>query len=369
MTIYVLSQRALHSSVSLDPLIELEDLLVQTCDGQVLVPTARGVTQWVHEHPRYGAQLLNKIVRRTIGPYKLLDDSFQSLDKRNVLFIIGIGGGDLTILSSIPRWRQYFDVVVAYIFDAWGVDNYPKYTRHIDHLFVPMPEIITSLQEYFGIPVSLLPFGADVLTHGSRELNRPFDLISYGRIPQLYQRAFAKKFNQPGSGRIYYRSTPRPVEVFPKTPYEDRRDQEDQMLLFKILRRTKLALAFDTMYPGMREFPYPFVTLRWFQCGAAGCVIIGKRPTTPLADKLLDWEDATIELPDDPQESVEFVEELLQDTARLNSIHKRNYFETLARHDWRFRIKSMLEQLDIPLPKRLVDELSQLKSLHAYVSR
>jgi len=121
-------------------------------------------------------------------------------------------------------------------------------------------------------------------------------------------------------------------------------------------------------YPGMRQFPHSFVTMRWFECGAAGCGIIGKRPTTPLADELLDWEDATIELPDHPQESVKFVEEILQDTSRLNSIHQRNYAENLARHDLRYRIKTMLEQLGIGLPERLVNELSQLKRRYNQIS-
>lgn len=290
----------------------------------------------------------------------------ESQEKRNILFIIGMSGADIGLLSSIPRWRQYFDVVAAYISDAWGVNTYPKYTRHIDHLFVPHPEVIEPFQKYFGIPVSLLPLGSDVLIQGSGELNPPFDLVSFGRTPENYHRTFVKAFNRPGSGRIYYRSIPRPAEAFPKAPYEDRRDQENLLQLFKILRRTKLALAFDPMMcSGMRQFPFSIITNRWFDCGAAGCVIIGKRPTAPIADKLLDWEDATIELPDDPQESVEFVEELLQDKPRLHSIHKRNYLENLARHDWRIRIKSMLDQLGIPLPERLADELSQLKTLHA----
>ncbi len=140
------------------------------------------------------------------------------------------------------------------------------------------------------------------------------------------------------------------------------------MLLFKILRRTKIALAFDTMYPGMRQFPYSFVTLRWFECGGAGCAILGKRPTAPVADELLCWEDATIELPDDAQASVEFIEELWQDKPRLEATHKRNYAENLARHDWRLRIKLALDCLGVPLPARLVEELSQLKALHARVS-
>jgi Glycosyl transferases group 1 len=116
------------------------------------------------------------------------------------------------------------------------------------------------------------------------------------------------------------------------------------------------------MYPGMREFPHPFVTLRWFQCGAAGCAIVGKRPTTPLADELLAWEDATIELPDDPQACLEFVEALLQDWNRLNRIHTRNYLENLARHDWRLRIKDVFEILKLPLPLPLVEQLCELRS-------
>lgn len=368
MNFYVLSCRNLNSSVSYDPLFELEDLLVQTCDAQLLVPTLRGITRWIHERRRHSAGPLYKIIKRTAGLYNPLDDLPQSLDKPNVLFIIALYAGQLDILSCLPGWRERFDVVVAYVFDAWAVESYPNYTRQIDRLFVPMPEIIDELQEHLGIPVSLLPFGADVLTHGSGEVNRPFDLISYGRIPRQYDRALAETFNQPSSERIYYRSTARREEIFPKTAYEERKDREDTRLLFHILRRTKLALAFDTIYPGMRQFPHSFVTLRWFDGAATGCAIIGKRPTTPLADELLCWEDATIELPDDPQESLEFIEELLQDTPRLHSIHKRNYAESLARHDWRLRIKSMFENLDIPLPQPLVDELSRLKEAREQVS-
>ena len=113
----------------------------------------------------------------------------------------------------------------------------------------------------------------------------------------------------------------------------------------------------------MREFPHSFVTLRWFEGGAAGCAIAGKRPTTPIAEQLLDWEDATLELPDDPEASADFIEELLQDQQRLESIHKRNYIQNLTRHDWRWRIKNMLEQLQIPLPAPLANELLQLESL------
>lgn len=130
------------------------------------------------------------------------------------------------------------------------------------------------------------------------------------------------------------------------------------MQLYNLLRRAKLSLAFDPLYPGMQRF----------QSGAAGCGIVGKRPTTPLANELLDWEDAAIELPDDPEASAAFVEQLLSGQPRLNAIHQRNYLENLARHDWRYRIEQMLTTLGVELPDRLVNELRHMR-LQAQAAR
>jgi hypothetical protein len=221
--------------------------------------------------------------------------------------MIGICGADLELLSSIPKWRERFDVVIAYIFDSWAPEIYSKNVFNLNHLFVALPEIIDELKQSFGIPVSLIPFAADILVQGSCQLKRSIDLTSFGRIPSQYDSVFLNKFNQPGSEQIYYKSTPRTAEEFPKLPYQMRRDEPDTLLLFHILRHSKLTLAFDPLYPGMRRFPYSFITLRWFYGTASGGAVVGKRPTTPLMDELMNWEDATIEFPDDPQKSAEFI--------------------------------------------------------------
>jgi len=363
MNIFVLSSRALISNVFWDTVFELENIVVRTCNAQLLVPSARNVFQWSYTlYPLVGP-IVRKAVKSTTGVYNL-PLLPQLSDKPNVLLMIGISGSDLELLSSIPKWRDSFDVVIAYICDSWEPAIYSKNVYHLDHLFVAIPEIIDELKQSFGIPVSLIPFAADVLTQGSCQLKRSIDLTSFGRIPSQYDTVFRNKFNQPGSEQIYYKSTPRTEEEFPKLPYEMRRDEPDSRLLFHILRHSKITLAFDTLYPGMRRFPYSVITLRWFYATATGGAVVGKRPTTPLMDELMNWEDATIELPDDPQKSAEFINELLQDEVRLNSIYKRNYVESLARHDWRHRIQSMLEAVKIPLPQGLLEELSQIKMIH-----
>ncbi|MEG3862989.1 glycosyltransferase [Microcoleus sp. herbarium12] len=363
MNIFIISSRALSSHVSWDPVFELENILVRTCNAQLLIPSA---TYW-REHsegmPPLAKRIVRKAIKSTTGFYKL--DSLPELsNKPNVLLTIGLSGANMELLSTIPNWRQRFDVVIGYVFDAWDTNSYSENVYHLDHLFVPLPQVIDELTQHFNIPVSLLPFGADVLAQGSCQVKRSLDITSFGRIPAQYHNAFLNKFNQPGSEQIYYKSTARREEMYPKLPYEQRQDQEDTMLLFHILRNSKITLAFDTLYPGMRKFPYSFVTLRWFYGAATGGAIVGKRPTTPLMDKLFDWEDATIELPDHPQKSVELIAELLQDTKRLQSIYKRNYVESLARHDWRYRIQAMLEKVGVPLPHLLREELLELKTLH-----
>jgi hypothetical protein len=360
MNVCILSSRGLSSSVSWDPLYELEDLLVQVCDACLIVPAARGVQQWLSRQVGYPAMLAGKVLHRTIGAFEPNELNLPP-NPPNVLLIVGISPADLHLLSSIPAWRQQFDCVAAYIFDAWEPSYYPRLARQLDHLFVPMPEIVDLLHQHLQIPVSLLPFGVDALVHGSAKLDRSIDLMSYGRIPEPFRQTFSRVFNQPTSDRIFYHATPRRSEEYPSKPYEDRDDRRDRLLLFQLLRRTKLVLAFDTLYPGMRTFPYSFLTLRWFEGGAAGCAIVGKRPTTPLAERLLDWEDATIELPDDPIASVAVIEDLLQSPTRLQAIHQRNYMQHLSRHDWRWRIRSLLEQLNLPLPTPLVRQLEQIQ--------
>jgi hypothetical protein len=162
-----------------------------------LIPSARDSYQWSSQLPSLANRIVNKAIKSTTGCYKL--GSLPELsNKPNVLLIIGISGGDIELLSSIPKWRQRFDVVIAYVFDSWGSEIYSKNVYDLDHLFVALPDVIDELKQKFSIPVSLVPFGADVLAQGSCQVKRSIDLTSFGRIPAQYNGAFLNKFNQPG---------------------------------------------------------------------------------------------------------------------------------------------------------------------------
>jgi hypothetical protein len=184
--------------------------------------------------------------------------------------------------------------------------------------------------------------------------------LSYGRIPAHYRAAFSAAFNEPKSGRLFLRTEARTPVTFTRGPLDRRADHADFQLLYRLLRSSKASLCFDTLYPGMRRFPHSFVTLRWFDAFATGCAVVGKRPVTPEADRLMPWRDSTLELPDDPHLAVEMLEALFDDTARLERIRLRNHYEALAHHDWRLRARGIFEDLSLALPSGLRGELDQL---------
>ena len=74
---------------------------------------------------------------------------------------------------------------------------------------------------------------------------------------------------------------------------------------------------------------------------------MGFRPKCPEADDLLDWEDATIECPDDPQSFLQFIDSLLADPGRLERARVRNFESMLRAHDWGYRIVEMLAVADV----------------------
>jgi hypothetical protein len=117
MNIFVLSSRALSSTVFWDPVFELENIVVRTCNAQLLVPSARDVFQWSYTLDPLAGRIVRKAVKSTTGLYNL-PLLPQLSDKPNVLLMIGISGAELELLSSIPKWRERFDVVIAYIFDS-----------------------------------------------------------------------------------------------------------------------------------------------------------------------------------------------------------------------------------------------------------
>ncbi|WP_299489202.1 glycosyltransferase [Acaryochloris sp. IP29b_bin.137] len=376
MDTYILSQRGLVEGSAYGFIFEFEELMARLCGSQILVPKANGLTLWVEQQsPKFATQF-KKFISRTTGYYQKFDPADFRAHQLKVLFVICLSAPALNMVTSIPNWRRQFDLVVGFVIDAWFLPSYPKETYQFDHLFVPVLEAVDVIQQRFDLSVSLLPFGADVLLHGTQSVNRPVDVMSFGRTPLNFHQALSRTFNQPNSKMLYYRHPAVDRSWHPKNDrYATRVDCEYRLLFHQMMRRSKIVLAFDPLYDTDQlyeshkvntrpwHFPHSILSLRWIEGVAAGCAILGKRPTTALADQALNWDDATIDLPDDPQVWMDFTQKLLSDHDRLKAIHYRNYFESLSRHDWRHRIRHMFETLHLTLPDLLLEELNKIAQM------
>lgn len=378
MQLYIISNRHIVASPPHAMVYELEDLFVNLCDAKILLPQARKLHKWAIKNRSYLSRNLSRIVKRTIGGFQTVDStSLPNSNDFNILLVIGLNGVALDVISSIPDLRKHFDMILSYVYDCWsGFSDYCNYSSIVDHLFVPFPELQENLQTRLKIPVSVIPYGADVLDQGSDQIDRSIDVMSFGRIPPVYYQMLFDNFDYAGSGLFYFHQPYVGEEHFPATPYGTKRfDYQNRAILRKMLRRSKITLAFDNIYTAklgstnkltsIHQLSQSVLASRWFEGTSAGCVVVGKRPSSLLVQKYLGWEDATIELPDDPYDGMTVITNLIKDKERLLAIHRRNYLENLIKNDWRLRIKLMLETLDLPIPVKLRDGVDEIKKLYA----
>lgn len=340
---YILSHRGYKHIPAQGCLIEFEDLLVSCCEGILVAPTVPSkINNFIQ---------LNK--RRKKG--------FLS---ERVLILVCLTLWDCMILYHLPKWRSQFDLVCAYIFDAtfpvkyvksWRRYRFRRFIASLDYLFIPMTGSLQDFVETFQVPVAMVPMACDVMKFGSYNTERYIDLMGYGRQLSTHSNVFEQAYNDPQSQRTYYYTSH--MNIGKIVDFYGHRK-----LFWKLLSNSHISLAYDvlTTNNSAKKFSFSFVSQRWYESLAAGCLVVGKRPQCPEAEQLLNWEDVTIDVPDEPAELIPFIESLLSDKQRLHSAHHRNYLNSLARHDWRYRIIDLLNYLGLEQPSSLQQALSDI---------
>lgn len=343
MNVFVLSElESQNNHVGWLASYDIENTLVDTCNATIISP-----------QPNNQIRLFKRYRQKIFQSWFKLKDLPTLGAGPNVLLAIGMGTSSLRMIPALGSLVKKFDVRLAYLFDLYE----PQYLdrqiiSQLDRLFIPIAEITDKVNENFPGKASFLPHAFDVLTYGSDNRHRCIDITSYGRRnPDLHQ-CLQKNFNQPESPRFYFHST------FSQPRVDSYR--EHRTLLAKLLAKSQISLCFEPSEIE-RFYGYSPVLTRWFEGWAAGCTIVGKRPFGKGVEELIGWTNSTIEIPDTPSEWIPFFEEILGDKPMLQENTVRNYRECLLRHDWRYRIKDMLETVGLPLPENLQAEIGQLK--------
>lgn len=320
---------------------EFEDLYARISGARIFVPRLR----------RFREGFLGRVQGKVLGGFARLDDIPS---RGELLFVVARGPGDLEVISSVGHIRKNYRHVAAFVVDSYFVDAFGPAAAKYDHIFCTTELGAETIRKRFGTSTSVLRQGFDCLKWSSVDNSRSIDLIGFGRQSAKYHEAFQSSFHRHDSPILYLHSPIGKVEgadVWVERP-----------MLLKLLQRSKLSLAFHLGVepPLSRPYDASFVTSRWFESLSCGCLVVGKRPPGSMAEEMLPWQDATIELPDDTRRAVEFIANLAEDVTFQQQVRQRNVAEMRRRHDWRYRIRDIHLHFGLQLPEILTAELDLL---------
>ncbi len=298
----------------------------------------------------------NPLLRRLSGREKL---HFAPLECAggDVLFVVARGPEDLAMVRAIHNVRSKFQRIHAFVTDSYFRAGFYAETALFDSITVTAHEDVDFPAQKFGIQVHQLYQGTDALQWAPRQSHaREIDIMSFGRTPPSYQSALTQAFHNMDSPYLYLHS--------PLGNLSGPTVQVERAMLFKLLHRTRISLAFHLLIEPQGGRPRSMmVTSRWLESLLSGCVVAGRRPVSRMADEMLDWPGSTLELSTVPQEAVQELQRLLQDEDALHAQRRINVQNTLQRHDWRQRILTLCALNHWEVPQTLQDELQQLDAL------
>ncbi|MEY4749813.1 MAG: hypothetical protein RIQ60_2027 [Pseudomonadota bacterium] len=319
---------------------ELAHLLVHYFDAELLSPQP------------LAAGGLQRLLRRGRPAWQPLTGAGG-----DVLFVVARGPDDLQMLHAVPQLRRRYGRVVAWITDTYHHAGYHGVTDQCDAISVTAAEDIDFPRQRFGCQVHHVLQGIDALAWAPRrESARDVELIGFGRTPPSYHAALVDRFHRADSGALYLHS--------PLGHLAGPAVQAERAMLFKLLYRTQVALAFHLYVEPQHNRPRSMmVTSRWLESLVAGCIVAGKRPVSAMADAMLSWPGATIELDDNPRQACDQLAELFQRRDELAGQRRANIRHTLLEHDWRLRIRQLCLAFGLPEPTALAADLQAVQDL------
>jgi hypothetical protein len=323
---------------------EFEDLFHRLCGFRILCLDHRTLL--------HGP--LGKVQRRLLGRFHRLRDVYADAE---LLLVVARAPSDLGMLNSLADARKRFCKIAGYVIDSYFTEGFESSVLSYDHIFTTTQEGADFVRTKYGVSSSVLRQGFDCLTWASIDPDRSIDLIGFGRQPASYHREFQRSFHASHSNFLYLHS---PIGAKVGSAV-----WEERPMMLKLLQRSKISLAFHLLVEPEEARPRAanFVTSRWLESLAAGCIVVGKRPLGEMAAEMFGWPNALIELPDAPSEATELINTLAGDAKFLRETRTRNVIEMCRRHDWRYRIRDIYKHFNLSLPENLKVEIIALEKL------
>lgn len=266
-----------------------------------------------------------------------------------LLFVSLQGLADLHQLGPLSPWLAAADASVCYIEELWR-SEIPKgpvelgLLRHFDLLLLSCHGSVDAVAAATGRPCRYLAPGIDMLTFCPYPdpPARVIDIYAMGRRSAELHAALA---DVAARRRLFYL-----YDTLSEAGVYDPADHRRQ--LAQLIKRCRYFPAMWAKFdePG-RTAAQQEVGFRFFEGTAAGAVLLGTAPSTPMFDQLFGWEDAVV--PCTPDTIATVIESLESDPERVERIRRRNVVNALRRHDCGDRWSDVLAGVGLSSPPGL----------------
>lgn len=289
------------------------------------------------------------------GEVSFLRKASASVPRRRrtdrALLVLAASPGHLAYAARRRHWLPGYRTTMAWVIDSFWSDRISRFARRhgqFDHIAITDPALVAEWADRTGAAVHLLRWGTDTLAVGEVSSHRPVDLVRIGRQPSAWDDDQRTISSARDLGLV--------VEGRPPLRTDARQNQKH---VRNALGRAKFALAFTNLV-SPAPYTHPtreYLTGRWTDALGAGATVAG---VAPAAAATTLWPAATVIL--DPTDLEVGLGQLRRHvdawTSEIPAAHHRTAREHL---DWRLRLKSIAELLDLEAPV-LETELEVLAS-------
>jgi hypothetical protein len=216
-------------------------------------------------------------------------------------------------------------------FEAAIIADYDARTAVKRELVLRLASLLWRMRRATAIETDLLQIQAEILSDGLHE----YEITVAASGPDRKQRTF--RVSDP---------------------------EEHRLLLANLLRRSRYYIA-NRSRVNEPEFTMgrDEISSRFYEGAAAGTVMLGEPPRTPLFEAQFDWPDALITFPFDSPEIARLLAELDADPERLSRVQCNNVRNSALRHDWVHRIREVFEVLGLPPTAGMLAREERLRAL------
>jgi len=313
---------------------EFEDVVASIEDAAFYLPS-----------PRYRSPLLSDLSESLSRNLLKLPwnpaYSFPRIEKSyDIFFAMIMFSYDLEILKRMPNWKNKVGYSICYI-DELFVRSLSKYSEYIDVLskfdcvVLNCSGTVQTLKEMHGINAMVVSSGIDALRFfpGIPPRSRGIDILSIGRRDEAVHNQFEKLKLQDDWLYLY--------DTAVMKGFIDHKDHRNNLAhtmtrsQFFVVNPAKFDQKDDS---GEQEE----IGFRYFEGAAAGNVMIGRIPKNDEYKNHFPWKESVVELPSDPEDVLDFMRDLKQDSERLERISFDNVKGSLCMHDFMYRWQDVL---------------------------